>query len=213
VDKERVKDAPKIDDDGHLEPEEEEALYRHYGLTTHQTTGQSAGQDVTAGRHSDTTTAAPVMQAAPSTPSRETPAREASAHTGTDDFMTRSEEQLRVGTQTVETGRARMRKYVVEEQVTETVPVSHEEAVVTREPITDANRALAMDGPDITEAVHEVTLHAERAVVSKDTVAVERVRLATDTVQEQVTVNETVRKEQIEMDGDVTGNVTGDSKR
>ena len=55
--------------------------------------------------------------------------------------MTRSEEQLRVGTETVEAGRARLRKYVVTENVSTTVPVSHEEVRVEREPITDANRA------------------------------------------------------------------------
>ena len=53
--------------------------------------------------------------------------------------------------------------------------------------------------------MHEVTLHEERPVVQKETVPVERVRLDTDKVTEQVTVNETVRKEQFEIDGDVTG--------
>ena len=42
----------------------------------------------------------------------------------TDDAMTLSEERLRVGTQTREAGRARLRKYVVTENVTQTVPVS-----------------------------------------------------------------------------------------
>jgi uncharacterized protein (TIGR02271 family) len=52
--------------------------------------------------------------------------------------MTRSEEQLHVGTEKVETGRARLRKHVVTEQVTKTVPVSHEEVTVTREAIRPA---------------------------------------------------------------------------
>lgn len=30
--KNRVKDAPKVDRDGHLSPEEEQLLYRHYGF-------------------------------------------------------------------------------------------------------------------------------------------------------------------------------------
>ena len=91
--------------------------------------------------------------------------------------MTRSEERMSVGTTSEEAGRARLRKYVVSENVTQTVPVSHEEVRVEREPITDANVGNAMDGPAISEEEHEVTLHAERAVVEKEAVPVERVRL------------------------------------
>lgn len=122
-----------------------------------------------------------------------------------DDAMTRSEEQLRVGTENVETGRARLRKYVVTEQVTTTVPVSHEEVRLEREPITDANRDAALSGTEITEQEHEVTLHAERPVVEKEAVPVERVRLSTETVGGEEQVSEQVRKEQIdepELDAD-----------
>jgi uncharacterized protein (TIGR02271 family) len=81
------------------------------------------------------------------------------------------------------------------------VPVSREEVRVEREPITDANIGNAMDGPAISEEEHEVVLHAERPVVDKEAVPVERVRLDTQTVTEQETVNDSVRKEQIETDG------------
>ena len=129
--------------------------------------------------------------------------------------MTLSEERVNVGTQQVEAGRARLRKYVVTENVTQTVPVSHEEVRVTREPITDANVGNALDGPAISEEEHEVTLHAERPVVEKEAVPVERVRLDTETVTEQQQVSETVRKEQVDTDGvrgeGVTGRDAGDS--
>src|SRR3712207_4196019 len=115
--------------------------------------------------------------------------------------MTLSEERLNVGTQRVETGRARLRKYVVSENVTQTVPVTREEVRVEREPITDANVGNAMDGPAISEEEHEVTLHAERAVVEKEAVPVERVRLDTTTVTEQQQVSADLRKEEIEVDG------------
>jgi uncharacterized protein (TIGR02271 family) len=121
----------------------------------------------------------------------------------TDDAMTRSEEELSVGTRDVETGRARLRKYVVTENVTKTVPVQREEVRVEREPITDANRDAALSGGDITEEEHEVTLRSEEPVVEKRTVPKERVRLDRDTVTEQQTVSEDVRKERIETDGDV----------
>ena len=120
----------------------------------------------------------------------------------TDDAMTRSEEELRVGTAERETGRARLRKYVVTEEVQTTVPVQREEVRVEREPITDANAGQALDGPAISEEEHEVTLHAEEPVVEKRTVPKERVRLEKDTVTEERTVSEQVRKEQIETNGD-----------
>ena len=99
--------------------------------------------------------------------------------------MTRSEEELRVGTRQREAGRARLRKYVVTEMVTKTVPVSHEEVRIEREPITDANRGDALDGPAISEEEHEVVLHEDEVVVDKQTVAKERVRLGTETVTEE----------------------------
>ena len=99
--------------------------------------------------------------------------------------MTRSEEQLRVGTETREAGRARLRKHVVTEHQQATVPVSHEEVTLEREPITDANRGDAYDGPAISEEEHEVTLHASSAPWSStEAVAVERVRLGNETVTE-----------------------------
>jgi uncharacterized protein (TIGR02271 family) len=126
----------------------------------------------------------------------------AAASTGsTDDAMTRSEERMQVGTETVETGRARLRKYVVTETEQRTVPVSHEEVHVEREPITDANRDKALQGAEITEGEYEVALHEERPVVATETVPVERVRLDTDTVTEQAAVSKDLRKEQIEADG------------
>ena len=127
----------------------------------------------------------------------------------TDEAMTRSEERLQVGTRDVETGKARLRKYIVSETVTQTVPVSHEEVVIEREPITDANRDAAMSGGELTEEEHEVTLHAERPVVAKETVPVERVRLGTETVTGSEQVSEEVRKEQIE---EVTGDAS-DTRR
>ena len=122
--------------------------------------------------------------------------------------MTRSEERLCVGTEQAEAGRVRLRKYVVTENVTQTVPVSHEEVRLEREPITDASRGQAMTGADITEEEHEVTLRAERPVVAKETVPVERVRLGKETVTQDQEVSETLRKEQID-DPDVDDNRPG----
>ena len=107
---------------------------------------------------------------------------------------------MHVGTEQVATGAAKLRKYVVTDNVTQTVPVSREEVRLEREPITDANRAAALSGGDITEEEHEVTLNEERAVVSKEAVPVERVKLGTETVTGRQQVDDEVRKERIELD-------------
>jgi uncharacterized protein (TIGR02271 family) len=120
----------------------------------------------------------------------------------TDDAMTRSEEELRVGTAERETGRVRLKKYVVEDEVTKTVPVRREEVRLEREPVTEANRGDALEGPEISEAEHEVVLHAEEPVVDKQAVPKERVRLGTDVHTEEHEVSETVRKERIDVDDD-----------
>jgi uncharacterized protein (TIGR02271 family) len=120
----------------------------------------------------------------------------------TDEAMTRSEEELAVGTTQRERGRVRLRKYVTTEQQQVTVPVSREEVRVEREPITDANLDAATSGPAISEEEHEVTLREETPVVEKRVVPRERVRLDTETVTDERQVSEEVRKEQIEVDGD-----------
>ena len=119
----------------------------------------------------------------------------------TDDAMTRSEERLNVGVQQVETGRARLRKHIVTEQQTVTVPVTHEEVRIEREPITDANAAAAGAGPALSEEEHEIVLTEERPVITKETVPVERVRLSKETTTEQQQVTEDVQSERIETDG------------
>ena len=118
-DKQQVIDAPSMEADGQLSQDEEAELYRHYGLDYSEHRSDSG---LPAGTPDD----------------RDTVGRDTSGPT-TDDAMTRSEEELRVGTQTRERGRARLRKYVTTEQQTVTVPVQREEVRVEREPITDAN--------------------------------------------------------------------------
>jgi uncharacterized protein (TIGR02271 family) len=120
----------------------------------------------------------------------------------TDDAMTRSEEELRVGTAERESGRVRLRKYVVEDEVTQTVPVRREEVRVEREPITDANRDDATSGPEISSEEHEVVLREEEVVAEKRAVPKERVRLDKDVETEEREVSETLRKEQVEVDQD-----------
>jgi uncharacterized protein (TIGR02271 family) len=193
-----VKDAPRIDPDGRLSQEEERQLYQHYGRDYSEFSGPG-GSGVSRG---DTTGDAGVLDRdRDDTAERGGPGRDVSGR-NTDDAMTVSEEELRVGTTEREAGRVRLKKYVVEDEVTESVPVRREEVRVEREPITDENVDQAMSGPDITESEHEVTLHEEEPVVEKRTVPKERIRLETDVETDEEQVSETVRKERVEVEND-----------
>jgi uncharacterized protein (TIGR02271 family) len=188
VSKQQVKDAPHVEAEQEMSEAEERQLFEHYGVpyttegsTTAQGAPNSGGTD---GGRADM-----------GTNGHDT------SGPNTDEAMTRSEEELRVGTAQQERGRARLRKYVVTEQVTQTVPVQREEVRLEREPITDANAGQALDGPAISEEEHEVVLHEEVPVVEKRTVPKERVRLGTETVTGEQEVSEEVRKERIEGEG------------
>ena len=185
----RIKGAPKIDPEQELSQSEEQELYSYYGLDygeSRSDTGLPEG-------------GAPTGDAERGGPGRDT------SGPNTDQAMTRSEEELRVGKQSQERGRVRLKKYVVTENVTQTVPVQREEVRVEREPITDANAGDAMDGPAISEEEHEVTLHEEVPVADKVAVPKERVRLDKDTVTDEETVSGEVRQERIDVDDERGG--------
>ncbi|WP_181779732.1 PRC and DUF2382 domain-containing protein [Pseudonocardia pini] len=200
-DKEALSSAPHHDPERELSPQDEVELFEHYGVSY-------GGETVTAQTGDQTRTGSENQQfgAGERTFDHDSDrvdtavGRDTSGPT-TDDAMTRSEERMRVGTETTEVGRARLRKYVVTENVTQTVPVSHEEVRIEREPITEASVGDAVDGPSISEEEHEVTLHAERPVTQTEAVPVERVRIGKETVTEHEKVSGEVRKEQIESSG------------
>lgn len=171
-DKDTIKGAPHNDAGEPLSANDERELYTYYGLA------ESGDGDVTdmPDEHADRTRG------------------------DAGKYLTRSEEQLHVGTEKVQVGRARLRKVVVTEMQTVTVPVTREEVRLVREPVAPGDSVETSIG----EAATDVVLTEERIVVSKETVPVERVRLATETVTEQREVTETVRKEQIEFDESTT---------
>jgi uncharacterized protein (TIGR02271 family) len=182
--KDQIRDAPNVDPGaGHLTKEEERILYGYYGLPYSEVRSDS-------GLPSGGTQSRGPLGSDLSGPE-------------TDEAMTRSEEELTVGTTNTEAGRVRLRKYVETEEVQQTVPVRRERAVLEREPITDENIDQATSGPELSEEEHEVILHEETPVVQKRTRPVERVRLSTETDVSEETVTEEVRKERIESEGDV----------
>lgn len=211
--KERIEDAPDLDENGHLTTEDQDAFYRHYGLentqdvTTYETGNRFAEAGATGAAGAGAGYAAGERNVETDAERREfadTDRRDV-ADNGE---IIRSEEQLNVSKDRVETGQVRLRKYVVNETETVEVPVEREEVRVVREPITDADRA-NYDG-NIGEQEASVTLSEDRVNVSKESVPVEKVSLEKDTVRDTERVSEEVRKERFETDGVVEGDVEGD---
>ncbi|MBO1765635.1 PRC and DUF2382 domain-containing protein [Allobranchiibius sp. GilTou38] len=282
--KDKVKDAPRVDADQHLDVQQEQELYKYYGVTYAGSdtagddagrggdsnadrgpdtaaagtaaagtaaagtaaagtaaagdrsqdgdtrTGGGTGYDDTAGR--DTAAAggdtaattgrdtAPAATGGPTTDKTGDHHRSEAAAVGDDTSqrsgvagdgtITRHEEQLHVGTETRESGRARLRKYVTTEEQTVTVPVSHEEVHIERVPVAEGT---AVSGDAFQESEQEVTLHEEVPVVTKEAHAVEGVRLTTEQVREDRQVTEQVRKEHIEVDGKDIGEADQGDRR
>jgi stress response protein YsnF len=198
---ERVASAPLVEDESHVTVAEEEALYRHYGLDV----GADAA-DATAPRSE--------------VERDERPSEPRGA-------MTRSEEELRVEKTQRVSGRARLRKHIVTEHVTVTVPVQREEVrlehVPAEEGVTAPGGEPGVDVPESAEqgagahggdgsggrgtvptpdAPSEMHLHAEEIVVEKRVVPKERVRLTKDVRTAEERVGDEVRKEQIEVERD-----------
>ena len=228
-DKDQVKDAPGVDAGKELSQSDEAELYRYYGLDYGEESSDSGlpeggtgtglsdttGSDATTGDVQDRSMSD--MNADAGSSDRPlgtadvdrddsgrdydagTTGRDTSAPT-TDDAVTRSEEELHVGTREQETGKVRLRKHIVTENVTQTVPVQREEVSIEREPITDANVGDATSGPAISEEEHEMTLSEEVPVVEKQAVPKERIRLDKDVTTDEAQVSEDVRREEIDVD-------------
>ena len=170
----QINDAPGIDEDHHLEPADEDRLYEYYAMHGSGRATADMDDDKHVG-HDDL-----------------------NIGTNEDSSLIRSEERLNVGVEAQE-HKVRLRKYTVTENVTETVPVTHEEVRVERVPLgEDAGPGHIDDEGDVAE----MTVRDERVVVDKETVAVEEVRLGKASHTEQEQVSGEIRKEQIETEDD-----------
>ncbi|MGY2083544.1 PRC and DUF2382 domain-containing protein [Blastococcus sp. SYSU DS0539] len=199
-----VKSAPSVGGN-HLDPGEEAELRRHYGIGSDRGEGRHRSPDAPPTGPTDTGT---VPAAAPAPPP---PAAGTAPAGGTDGAMTRSEEQLRVGTERVVTRRVRLVKYVVTEDVQITVPIRREEIRLEELPLdatgadADSGESLVPDGPSAGSGLPgEIVLHTERPVISVEVVPTERVRLRTEVVEGQETVTEQIQREQVVIDQDGT---------
>ena len=186
--KDYVKDAPNIDADGHMEESEQDQLFRYYDYSGGGYSTGIGDRDVSTG----------VGGVGDTTLDRDLDRdRDLDLDRGDDDSIVRREEQLRVGTERVETGRLRIRKHVVTEQQSVTVPVEREEFEVVREPLDGRSTSGDLGDDEIA-----VTTHEERPVVDKEVVDAERIGVEKRTVTDQERVSADVSKEEVDVDRD-----------
>ena len=173
--KDQVRSSPDVDGD-EISQQTEAELYSYYGLPYSEA-------------RSDTGLPEGGTEAAMSAPDTSVE-REGE--------VVRSEEELRVGKQQAQTGRARLRKWVETEPVQVDVELQRETARVTREQIDEPVGDAAMGDQEV-----EVELRGEQPVAQKQAVAKERVGLEKDVQTDVETVTDEVQKERVELEGDV----------
>jgi uncharacterized protein (TIGR02271 family) len=197
--KAHIQAAPGFDPGSELTPDQELALYGHYGLHDHvgAVAERPAAEARGPGRPPEPAQAAG-LPATPPPPVRPAP-RVVPGDQGV--VVTRSEEELRVGVRT-RLRRVRLRKYAVTEYVTRTIPVRREE--IRFEDLADAPAPAGPSdgGPAGAEAPLELVLHREEPVIGLRAVPVERVRVVKQLVTDHRTVSEELRKERVEVEAD-----------
>ena len=229
-DNQKIASEPAVNVDRHMTVAQEDELRRHFGLAETTRSGQPPAGQAPAGHAATAPGQVPGQAQAAPTPSGTGTAGAAPSGTGTAeagaagraaagsaaptgngqpgrseaaggtrdgaDWITRAEEKVTVSKEMGESGRARMHKYVDSEPVEQTVRVFHEEYEIERVPIKPEDR---IEG-SIAEDEREIILHEERAVITKETVPVERVRLSARKVAEEKTIRGEIRKERIEVE-------------
>lgn len=221
--KDFIKDAPNVDADGSLTPEEEQRIYEYYSLD-YNTAGRRDADDAALNRDATAQTghAAGVAGGAGVGQSADRPAgtvvgedvdrdrvaadrdlredRVAGDRAVADDAdsMVVRNEELNVGTERRASGEYRLRKHSYETTETVEVPVTREEVVVERTPVDPNSAEARTNGLDDEVSV---TTYEEVPVVDKDVTA-EKVSVGTNTVQDTETVTETVRHEDVDLDSE-----------
>jgi uncharacterized protein (TIGR02271 family) len=198
----QVKATPDVDSD-EISQEFEARLYSHYGL---QYSARRSQSGLPEGGMPERTPVGEALGDAESEhdvrgpgeadiiPSQREP--DTTRAQGEADIV-RTEEELAVGKRPVETGRARLRKWVETEPVSVDVDLQRETARVRREAIDQPVSDVELGEEDV-----EVPLRGEEPVVEKRAVARERITVEKDVETERETVSDEVRRERVDIEGD-----------
>ena len=115
-----------------------------------------------------------------------------------DDTIQLVEEKLVVGKRQVERGGVRVRSYVVETPVHEQVSLREEHVELERRPVNQPLTGAAADA--FKERDISLTERSEEAVIAKDARVVEEIALRKDVTERTETVNDTVRRTEVEVE-------------
>jgi stress response protein YsnF/sporulation protein YlmC with PRC-barrel domain len=199
-DTQKIMSGPEVSAERHMSSAQTDQLSRHFGLSV-----PAQGGDPDAGTRPRQTQPGVTRPGETQRGQSQTEAQRGEAQAGAqrgeaqpdEEWLIRAEERVDVGTEMLESGRARLHKYVDVEPVEQAVHVFHEEYEIERVPITPEERVRGV----IAEAEQEIILHEERPVFRKETVPVERVRLVAKRVEEDRTLRDEIRKERVEVEG------------
>jgi uncharacterized protein (TIGR02271 family) len=210
VDKAQVKEGPSFNDDEDITPEYEERVYSHYGLQRAQTNGEQRGAYGAYYGDDETGKVGPGMREG------DTETGEFRGHPEDDEGVhqshgsdlededelrvQRSEEELVAGTREREAGRMNVRKRVRTEREQVRVPIKREEVNVERVPVNEERTGAEIGEDEVSMPVVE-----EEAVVGKQSMVKEEIRVRKDVVQDEEIVEEDVRKEEVDVDDQTTG--------
>jgi uncharacterized protein (TIGR02271 family) len=204
LDKDRVKDGPAFDDDKEITPEFENEIYSYYGL-------QQTSSPEDRGSYADYTSGTTGESVGPGMAMGDTETGEFREHAADDEGVNqsrgddlededelrvqRTEEELAAGTREREAGQLKVRKRVRTDREHIEVPTRHEEVSVERVPVEGEATEAEIGEDEVTVPVTE-----EEVVVEKRPVAKEEVRIRKDVVSDTETVEEDVRREEIEVE-------------
>ena len=204
-----IQQAPPIQAHHELSPDDELVLSAYYRLDDHRgaVADRRLGPEpaVTGPAGGSTAPAEPAARpsrAGPASPPVPRPEAQGPVE------VVRSEEELQVGVRR-RRRRLRLRKYVVTEYLTRTIPVRREEVrleevTAPAEPVGEPDDQGAVQAAG-DQPLLEVVLHREEPVIQLRVVPAERVRLFKDVVTEQRTVTEEIRKEQVDLQSEPPG--------
>ena len=122
------------------------------------------------------------------------------------------EEKVNIGTRAVERGAVRVRTYVVERPVHESVELHEERIDVTREPVNERVSPAAMDST-LRDEEFVLTAQGEEAVVGKEARVVERVHVGKVAETRRETIDETERRQEVEVEPIGTAHADSDEGR
>ena len=205
--KDSVKNGPAFDDDREITPEYENELRSYYGLGT-----ASGAED--RGTYANYSSGDPGA-VGPGMREGDTETGEFRGHAEDDEGIAqtsgsdlededelrvqRTEEELAAGTREREAGQLKVRKRVRTDRESIEVPTRHEEVSVERVPVEGE-----VSEAEIGEDEVRVPVTEEEVVVSKKPVAKEEVRIRKDVVSDTETVEEDVRREEIEVEDETS---------